>query len=239
MANTLDDLISAVRVNCGDPAGTSYYALTWTALKNWLNWACTEICKRTNINRNSKDYTTAVGDWDYDMAETTFLRDLACEWNNIRLRRLSWNLILKEQGRDVNGIGGEPPNDSPEYYCVHDESLIVYPPPDTAGQTITLHYIAGPTEMTSGTHLPFYSATPAAYNILRYSADECVVKGAESNAWRAMAAEDKRAGNIQGAQFCLNKAQETRGEFYALIKGLERANGPYPKGEAEYFSDTD
>lgn len=240
MASTLNDVISAVRVNCGDPAGTSYWALTWTALKNWANQACLEICKRTGIIEDSKDFTTVVGDWDYPVADTTYLRALACEWNNVRLKPLSWNLILKEQGQDVSGRGGEPTNGSPEFYCMRRGELIVYPPPDTAGETITLHFVAASTEMTAGSSVLFYHSTPTDYEaILEYSADEAVIKGMETKAWGAMAAEDKRRGNIQGAQFCLNKAKETRGEFYVLIKGLEHANGPYPKGEVEYFPDED
>lgn len=233
--NTLKDLIGAVWLECGDATGKSHAALSWEAVKGYLNWACKTVCRISGLKKESKNYTTVASQMEYNLGAPTFLRAVACEWNNIPMKELSYNRMLALQGLSVDGTGAEATAGDPAYFCIKEPKLVVFPPTLVAGKTMTLHFIAGSVDMVAATDIPFYGgptsdswylAANFTYSaLLSIEADDCIVTGAVSRVLFAMGRRQEGAAK--------------REEFFRQITELENASGDIPSEDIVIFGDSE
>lgn len=227
MANSLDDLIGAVRVNCGDPAGTSHIALGETALTHALNWAASEVTKRTHLLEEQQSFSTIVGTMEYGFAAALYLLEgISCTLDNVPLKFQSHDQILTRYKQSADS-DGTVSNSTPLYYGFRAGVLVLFPPPDEAGtNNIGLNYYADAEPMTGLTDLPFYSSASMGTDD-RYLlfAEEAVTLGAEMRTWRVM-------GNAE-------KYREARGEFEGAIAAINEGLGDIPGEDVEWFDETE
>ena len=224
---TLDDAIGAVRLNCGDPQGTSHPGLAEGALVSHINSACSEVAMRTRILTNDKTFSAAVGTSEYDISETTYLDDIAVTWNSTQLERLGWQEFLQVYEQSVDGDGGSPSNGTPLYYSIERGSIWIHPPPDTAGtNNIILYYVADAAQLTQGSaEILYYGATTPSDYYPQYPFGEAALVGATARALRTI-------GRFR-------EAREYREEFERLLMAIEEARGPLDREEVQVFHETE
>lgn len=227
MAKTLNDFIGAVRLACGDPAGTSHMALGFTPLMHALNWSASEIAKRTHLLQDQHTENAVVGTMEYGISDHLeyFLDDINCTHDGVPLKRLSYQQLMTRHGLNVSN--SVVSNGTPRYYAFREGNLVVFPPPDTAGtNNIVVNYYADAQPMTAGTHVAFYGdAAIAVTERVLIFAEEGVAVGAEMRTWKAM-------GNAE-------KYREARGEFEAAIASINQGMGDIPAEDIEWFGETE
>lgn len=224
---TLNDYIGAVRLACGDPAGTSHMALGFTPLMHALNWSASEIAKRTHLLQNEHTENAVVGTMEYGISDDLdyYLDDINCTHDGIPLKRLSYQQLMTIHGLNVSN--NVVSNGTPLYYAFREGDLVVFPPPDTVGtNNIVLNYYADAQPMTAGDHVAFYGsvAISTSERSLIF-AEEGVTIGGEMRTWKAM-------GNTE-------KYREARAEFEAAIASINQGMGDIPAEDVQWFEETE
>jgi hypothetical protein len=152
----VSDVLTAVERQFGDESGAQ---VSTADIIRWVNDGQLEIVNRNKYNKTTATTTSIALQANYTFAGSNIVSVESVFYDNRPISNISFNEAQEILLRNTDP-GGVPAPGIPYNWYEWDDTLYLYPPPDTTGKTILLYVVAQPPILTATTDA---LATPDIY----------------------------------------------------------------------------